>query len=144
MDDGVNIPITFPATITNLQRRSSSTGGKRPREGSGRVISDRPTVKDHFKLSTCLSDTGAISSDYISLQLVNKLVRKYDNLQISPTDIHVKSPFKNAKPVNCIGRLRLPLKIFNELTNTDENIEVDALIIDSEYEVIIGLSLIHI
>ena len=138
MDDGVNIPITFPATITNLQRRSSSTGGKRPREGSGRVISDRPTVKDHFKLSTCLSDTGAISSDYISLQLVNKLVRKYDNLQISPTDIHVKSPFKNAKPVNCIGRVRLPLKIFNELTNTDENIEVDALIIDSEYEVIIG------
>ena len=123
MDDNVNIPITFPATIANLQRRLPPSGRKRPREGSRDVTSDRTTKVDQFKLSTCLSDTGAISSDYISLQLVNKLVKKYDNLQISQTDIHVKSPFKNAKPVNCIGRVRLPLTIFNELTNTDENVD---------------------
>jgi len=57
---------------------------------------------------------------------------------MSSFQIHVKSPFKNAKPVSCLGRVELPIIIFNELTNSEDIITIDALIIDSEYEIIIG------
>jgi hypothetical protein len=138
IDNTENIPITFPATVTNLQRRAPTPEGPRPRKGRTDGIGDTSPKNDSYKLKSCLSDTGAISSDYISLQLVHKLIKKYDNVIISQTNIHVRSPFKNAKPINCLGRVQLPLTIFNELTNVEETIEIDALIIDSEYEVIIG------
>ena len=71
MDDTSSIPITFPATITNPQRRTLPTerAGTRQRGPNGIDVK-----RDTYKLKSCLSDTGAISSDYISLQLVNKLV----------------------------------------------------------------------
>ena len=84
-----------------------------------------------------MSDTGAISSDYIALNLVKKLVKKYDNVIIANTNVYVKSPFKNAKPISCLGRVELPIIIFNELTNSEKIITIDALIIDSQYEIII-------
>jgi len=135
MDNIDDIPITFPATIANLQRRSEFAEGQRPRQGGPDGLSVK---RDKYQLKTCLSDTGAISSDYIALTLVKKLVKKYDNVIISNTNVHVKSPFKNAKPICCLGRVELPIIIFNELTNSEEIITIDALIIDSDYEIIIG------
>lgn len=40
--------------------------------------------------------------------------------------------------MTCFGRIELPLIIFNELTNSEEIVTIDALIRNSEYEIIIG------
>jgi len=129
MDNIDDIPITFPATIANLQRMSESAEGQRPRQGGPNGLNGK---RDSYKLKSCLSDTGAISSDYIALNLVKKLVKKYDNVIIANTNVYVKSPFKNAKPISCLGRVELPIIIFNELTNSEEIITIDALIIDKK------------
>ena len=89
------------------------------------------------KVTSALIDTGALDSDYISSTLAEHLVHLgyvYDTSKLD--SIH--TPFTNIPSVACKGHMSLNIKIYNELTKTKEVIPLNARIIDSPIDVIIG------
>ena len=107
------------------------------RQEGERIGTRRRRSKNGVLTSSGLIDSGEIDSDYISLNLFNsisKLGYKLDTLHIDT----VQTPFKNLPDIKCLGRCSLNIEIFNELTEVYETVSLNARVIDSPIDVIIG------
>ena len=123
-----DIPCNFPATICNLIPLHNREEGTRKK---------RKVNTQERKLKSCLADTGAVQANYISIRLAKKLVSKY-NVSITPTQLAVKTAIRGSAIKQCLGSISIDVSIRNELTNADETISITALIIDTDYDLIIG------
>ena len=122
-------------TITVPSLNSHNREGERQRKrkvGEGSVS----TVKER-QVTSALIDTGALDSDYISSTLAEYLVHLgyvYDKSKLDS----MHTPFTNIPSVARKGHMSLNIKIYNELTKTKDVIPLNARIIDSPIDIIIG------
>ena len=86
---------------------------------------------------TTLIDTGALTSDFVSVRTARQLVDE-EGLSIVPTTHTINTALRLARPYQCQGRIQFSIVIFNELTKQSEVIDLDALIIDTGYHLIVG------
>ena len=94
------------------------------------------------EIKGALVDTGAIDANYISRRLVRVLEKSYG--LVRETEIReIKTPDKSAAKFFTEGRVDLSVRLFNELTRTEETIKISALVIDSPIDLILGLPTIR-
>jgi hypothetical protein len=118
--------VTVPSLSNNREEDQRRTQKLRTKGGIGRKK----------EMTSALIDTGALDSDYVSSRLAKELVDlgyTYDTSQLD--SIH--TPFTNIPSVACKGHMSLNVKIYNELTKTNEVIPLNARVIDSPIDIII-------
>ena len=84
-----------------------------------------------------LIDTGALTSDFISMKMARRLVSEY-GATLTPTALTINTAFRAARPYHCHGRINFEIALLNELTDKMQVIELEALVIDTGYDLIIG------
>ena len=101
------------------------------------LSNDRKKVTRELLVKTGLVDTGAVDSDYVSKRLAERLVNDFGAV-IHPDMTAVNTPFDKLDSVTCLGRVMFNIKILNEITRKNEFIILDARIIESPLDIIIG------
>ena len=101
------------------------------------LSNDRRKVTRELHVKTGLVDTGAVDSDYVSKRLAERLVKDF-GVHVHPDTTAVNTPFDKLDSVTCLGRVEFNIKIFNEMTRQNEFIILDARIIESPLDIIIG------
>ena len=101
------------------------------------LSNDRKKVTRELQVKTGLVDTGAVDSDYVSKRLAERLVKDF-GVQVHPDATAVNTPFDKLDSVTCLGRVEFNIKIFNEMTRQNEFMVLDARIIESPLDIIIG------
>jgi hypothetical protein len=88
---------------------------------------------------TCLMDTGALDANYVSSDFLDKLQYSLGHsIEVIPNDTVVNTPFENVDPIHIKGTTTILVKIFNEISSLHEILELEARVIDSSIDVIIG------
>ena len=93
-------------------------------------------------VDSVLVDTGAITDNYVSRTLASCLEKHYGIVRIADYR-EVKTPNRKAPKFITEGRIDLTIELFNEITQTIEEIKLSALIIDSPIDLIVGLPTIR-
>ena len=102
------------------------------------IIQHRVGEKARTRPINVLVDNGALEASYVSLEMAKILINKYDAITIDAPQSQVTNALKGSKPLHTKGKISFTLKIFNELTQNKQNIEIDAYIIDITFPIIIG------
>lgn len=133
-------PFTLMCTLNNDADDDYSTSARTTPFLTIPVVSlsnDRKKVTRELHVKTGLVDTGAVDSDYVSKRLAERLVKDF-GVHVHPDATAVNTPFDKLDSVTCLGRVEFNIKIFNEITRQNEFIILDARIIESPLDIIIG------
>jgi len=86
--------------------------------------------------STCLIDTGAIDRNYVSRTIANLLVAAGGRLK--PCEVDQVCSCNSSVCMSCLGVVSFNMTFLNELTNAEETISLDATVVESDFDIIVG------
>jgi hypothetical protein len=111
-------------------------------------LSERAAARDVVRIKLnkevdvgALIDSGAITKDYINYEVVRRL-----NLPVFPLNNLVCSGLKDGSNRHCVkskGHSDIEIEYWNEATQTTESIHIYPIIVDLDYDLVLGKETIH-
>jgi hypothetical protein len=85
-----------------------------------------------------LADTGSSEYSFISPRFLDS-IKKSTVISTSRSNVHVSGALRGQSSIPCLGKVLIPLRIFNELIEAYEMINIEFHKLDiEEYDIIIG------